>query len=300
MLLLKKFIQIRKGFKTILMLSFDHLGGINTLLSAILSEEGSAICPQKLDPIYIKKIISITKAELLPTTPTFLNMMLISNKNKSNELKSLKLITYGAEYMPTELLKKIKKKFPKINFKQTYGLSETGVLKSKGSKNSIFIKIESDSCKTKVINDILYIKSQSNMIGYLNAAQPFNKNGWLNTQDRVLQKRNGFLRILGRDSDLINIGGEKVYPQEIENTLMKSNMINDSLVYKIKHPFLGEYMQAEIILKNNHLSEDKNLMLIKSFCKKNLEKYKIPSKFIFLKKNKFVSDRFKKMRIKYE
>ena len=59
-------------------------------------------------------------------------------------------------------------------------------------------------------------------------------------------------------------------------------------------------MQAEIILKNNHLSEDKNLMLIKSFCKKNLEKYKIPSKFIFLKKNKFVSDRFKKMRIKYE
>ena len=47
------------------------------------------------------------------------------------------------------------------------------------------------------------------MVGYLNAPQPFDKDGWINTQDKVIDEGNGYLRILGRKSEIINIGGEK-------------------------------------------------------------------------------------------
>ena len=70
------------------------------------------------------------------------------------------------------------------------------------------------------------------MVGYLNAPQPFDKDGWMNTKDRVIDKGDGYLRIIGRQSEIINVGGEKVYPQEIENTLLKCDGIADSRVYK--------------------------------------------------------------------
>ena len=85
--------------------------------------------------------------------------------------------------------------------------------------NSLSMKIGGEGFKVKIINNTLYVKSISNMIGYLNAKQPFDKNGWINTGDKVKVEKNGYITILGRKSDIINIGGEKVFPQEIENIL---------------------------------------------------------------------------------
>ena len=59
------------------MLSFDHLEGINTLLASLLNKNSMAICLSERTPENLL-IINKTKAELLPTTPTFLNMLLIS------------------------------------------------------------------------------------------------------------------------------------------------------------------------------------------------------------------------------
>jgi len=299
-LLINKFKIDRPGFKTLLMLSSDHLGGINTLMASLIYSNCLAICLKKRDPITVCKVIEKTKAELLPTTPTFLNMLLLSKRYRVNNLNSLKLITFGAEFMPQELLNNLKKQFPKIKFKQTYGLSEIGVMRTK-SKNdkSLAVKVGGEDYRVKVINNVLHIKSKTNMVGYLNSPQPFDKNGWINTEDRVLNEGNGYLRILGRKSEIINVGGEKVYPQEIENILLKCKGIADSRVYKNRHKILGEYVVAEIVFKKKFTSKNKNSNYLRNFCEKNLAKYKVPSKFIIKNYSDIISNRFKKIRKNY-
>ena len=296
-LLIKKFKKQRPGYKTILMLTFDHLGGINTLLGSIFYNNGIAICTRKRNPFTVSKIIEKTKAELLPTTPTFLNILLLSNIQKTRDLSSLKLITFGAEFMPTELIKKLKKHFKNIKFKQTYGLSEIGVMRTKAkNNNSLAIKVGGEDYKIKVIDNLLYIKSRTNMVGYLNAPQPFDKKGWINTQDKVVDEGEGYLRILGRKSEIINVGGEKVYPQEIENTLLKCKGVDDSRVYKNRHEMLGEYIIAEVIFNKKLDKKFKSSEYLRKFCEKKLPKYKIPSKFIIKSMKDIVTSRLKKAR----
>ena len=279
------------------MLTFDHIGGINTLLSCILNPEGLAICVNKKSAVYVCKIIEKTKATLLPTSPTFLNMLMFSGLYKIYDFSSIKLITYGTEPMPENLLSKLHKTFPNIFFKQTYGLSEIGIMRTKDKKNgSLYVKVGGEDYKTKIINDYLYVKSKANMVGYINAPQPFDKDGWMNTGDKVIKEKNGFIKILGRDSDMINIGGEKTYPLEVENILLKFQNVLDARVYSNYHEILGNYMVADIILKKNYDNKKFNTSLLRNYCSKYLPKHKIPSKFIIKNFDEIVSNRFKKIR----
>ena len=68
------------------------------------------------------------------------------------------------------------------------------------------------------------------MLGYLNAPQPFDEDGWFNTQDKVEQDGE-WIKILGRVTDIINVGGQKVYPAEIESALLELDEITDATVF---------------------------------------------------------------------
>ena len=281
------------------MLTFDHIGGINTLLSCLFNDGGLAICVNKKKPIEVCKVIEKSKAELLPTSPTFLNMLMYSEIYKTYDFSSIKLITYGTEPMPENLLQKLKKTFPNIFFKQTYGLSEIGIMRTKDKKSgSLYVKVGGEDYETKIINNFLYVKSKTNMIGYINSPQPFDKDGWMNTGDKVIKEKNGYIKILGRESDIINIGGEKTYPLEIENVLIKHKKILDARVYSSNHEILGVYIVADIILKKNYKRDSFNVTLLRNYCQKHLPKYKIPSKFIIKNFSDIVNSRYKKIRTK--
>ena len=78
------------------------------------------------------------------------------------------------------------------------------------NSNSLWVKVGGEDYKTRVVNGLLEIKAKASMLGYLNAKSPFTKDGWFKTGDKV--KVNGeYIKILGRESEIINVGGEKVY-----------------------------------------------------------------------------------------
>ena len=131
--LLEKFKSQRTSLRTINFLLFDHWGGLNTLFHT-LSNCGVVMALKNRKPEVICEYIQNYKIELLPVSPSFLNLLILSEAYKNYDLSSLKLITYGTEPMPLHTLKRAKEIFPEINFQQTYGLIELGVLRSK-SKN---------------------------------------------------------------------------------------------------------------------------------------------------------------------
>jgi acyl-CoA synthetase (AMP-forming)/AMP-acid ligase II len=131
------------------------------------------------------------------------------------------------------------------------------------------------------------------MLGYLNAPDLFNAEGWLNTQDAV-EIDGEYLRILGRKSDLINVGGQKVYPAEVENLLLQMDNVAEVAVFGKAHPMMGQIVAARF-----NLTEPEPLDLFKrrmnAFCRERLAKFQIPV-FVELTEDGQFGARFKKLR----
>jgi len=291
--LLSKFKVKRNSLLTINFLLFDHWGGLNTLFH-ILSNGGTVVILENRTPDHVCELIEKFQVELLPTSPTFINMMILSRAYERYSLKSLKIISYGAEPMPEKVLFHLNTILPNVKLQQTYGLIELGVMRSQSEdNNSLWVKIGGEGYETKIVEGILYIKSDSAMIGYLNAESPFTEDGWFITGDSVEEKE-GYIKILGRKSEIINVGGEKVYPQEVENVILEIPNVLDVMVYSEDNALTGKIVCAKIKYSGDE-SKTEVVQLIKKYCRTKLESFKIPIKIVLVE-NTFESDRFKKSR----
>lgn len=274
-------------------LMLDHIGGINTLFHT-LRTAGTVITIKNREPKTILSAIEKFRVEILPTTPTFLNMLLMSGAEKDYDLSSLKLVTYGTEPMQISVLKKLQEVFPSIKFKQTYGLSELGILPTKSKEDgSLWMKLGSEGFQYKIIDGVLWIKSDYAMMGYLNAKAPFDEEGYFDTQDMV-EIDGDYVRILGRKSEIINVGGEKVYPQEVENVILQMKNVRNVLVTNHPSPVTGNVVKAIVQLADGEDSKSFKSKL-SQFCSLQLEPYKVPMLVVFTD-NDLHSDRFKKIR----
>ncbi len=291
--ILEKFKVKRHKLRAVSFLLYDHIGGFNTLLYT-LSNGGLIVTLKERSPDEVFRLIQKYKVELLPTSPTFINLILISEAYKRYDISSLQTVTYGTEPMPENTLKRFNQIFPKIKLLQTYGLSEVGILRSKSkSSNSLWVKVGGEGFETRIVDDMLEIKAKSAMLGYLNAPSPFTKDGWFKTMDAV-QVDGEYIKILGRKSEIINVGGEKVYPQEVENIILEMDNVAEVTVYGEKNSIVGNIVCAAIRLRND--SEPKVLLnQIKIHARRKLENYKVPVK-IYFQNNLQYSSRFKKKR----
>lgn len=291
--MLEKFKIPRNSMRSITFLLFDHIGGFNTLLYN-LSNAGCTITVQDRKPETICAAIDKHKVELLPTTPTFINLLLVSEAYKKYSLSSLQLVTYGTEVMPESTLKRFHQLFPDKKLLQTYGLSEVGILRSKSkSSDSLWVKVGGEGFETRVVDGMLEIKARSAMLGYLNAPSPFTKDGWFITGDAV-EVDGEYIRILGRKSEIINVGGEKVYPAEVESVIQRMDGVEDIAVMSENNPITGQIVKAKIKLSTEEtLQEFRKRMRV--YCKDKLTKFKIPQKVELITET-LHGDRFKKMR----
>jgi acyl-CoA synthetase (AMP-forming)/AMP-acid ligase II len=285
-----------KNLVFLIFLMFDHIGGLNTLLNC-LSMGVTMVFPSNRDPEYVCELIDKHKINILPASPTFLNLILMSEASSRNNLSSLRMITYGTEPMPSSLLGRLRETFPNVKFIQTFGTSETGISQmSSKSSTSTFMKFEDLNTETKIIDGELYIKSKTQILGYLNSSmERFTEDGWFRTGDIVEESEDGFIKIVGRNSEIINVGGEKVLPSEIESVLYQFSKIRDCIVYGEPNPITGQIVVAKVLFSEKvKASEVKREITV--FCIDKLERYKIPAKIILMSESEF-SDRYKKKRI---
>ena len=291
---MRKFTEKRQGWRTVLFLLMDHFGGFNTLLSTF-AYGGTGVCVEERSPEAVCRAIEQSSATLLPTTPTFLNFLIVSGVYHDYDLSSIQLITYGTEIMTEATLKKVRETFPNARLKQTYGLSELGVLRSKSENDhSVWLQIGGKGFETKVVDGVLWVRSEANMAGYINAPNPIDAAGWMCTGDRV-EVRNGYLRFLGRDSEIINVGGKKVFPADVETVLLEADNVCEASVSGLRHPLLGQVVQAHISLDR---PEDADALRerLRDFCLERLARYKVPMRFVVIAKAEQHSRRFKKNR----
>ncbi|QCD51837.1 ANL family adenylate-forming protein [Campylobacter sp. RM16192] len=278
-----------KNLKMLLFLLFDHIGGLNTLLNG-LAMGATLIIANDFSTAKICELIEKFDINVLPTTPSFLNLLLINKDYEKFDLNSLKLITYGTERMDDNILKRLKEVFSKVKFIQTFGTSETGIMNTNSkSSTSTFFNLNPD--EYKIVDGELYIKSKTAFLGYLNADN-HDDNGWFKTGDLVEVGENGFLKIIGRSKEMINVGGNKLLAGEVESLILQIPDIKDVLVYAENNAILGQNVACDVVC---NLQKDEVKNLIRSFLRDKIPSYKIPARINVVNKIDMTA-RFKKDR----
>ncbi|MFE3519186.1 long-chain fatty acid--CoA ligase [Streptomyces sp. NPDC059166] len=279
----------------LLFLLADHIGGINSLLG-VLRSRASAVIPAERTPAEICSLIEKYGIRLLPTSPTFLNLILIGGFHEKHDLSSLKLITYGTESMPEQLLQRVHTAIPGARLLQTFGTSETGIstTSSKSSSSTAF-RIEDGGSEYRIVDGELQLRTKTQFLGYLNYDDDaVTEDGWFRTGDLVEETGDGFIRVKGRAAEVINVGGEKVLPLELESVLLGSPEISDCVVFGAPNSITGQAVHVEVVPAGN-LGRAELRRHIREFLDGKVEPFKIPSKVTVVAQTA-VSARFKKDR----
>jgi acyl-coenzyme A synthetase/AMP-(fatty) acid ligase len=279
------------GLPVLALLGFDHIGGLNTLFGA-LAAGAPVVVPASRAPADVATAIANHRVALLPASPTFLNLLIAAGVTA--DLSSLRVITYGTEPMPESLLLRLKVAFPQVRFIQTFGTSETGISHTVSpAPGSTFLRFEDPHLEWKVVDDELWLRSRTQVAGYLNASnERFTADGWFRTGDKVEQGPNGSLRILGRMGETINVGGEKLMPAEVESVVLTVPGVADCRVRGEAHPLTGQTVAVDVV----SFTTDQEALrsAIRTACRERLARHKIPTRVTFVPS--VSGERMKKMR----
>lgn len=208
-------------------------------------------------------------------------------------INPLRLCISGAAALPFDVWEKFEKKF-KRPLLQGYGLTEASPVVSlnpyKGRKKPASVGIALPSVEVKVVDksgeelscgDIgeLLVKGPNVMKGYYNLDKETHetlKESWLYTGDLAKMDEDGFIYIMGRSKEMINVRGLNVYPREIEDLLYKHPMITEAAIVGVEHPHRGEVPVAFVVNKADIKERE-----IVNYLRVNLASYKVPIRIFF-------------------
>lgn len=274
--LLAKFSRPGRRMRTLAFLLFDHVAGIDTLLYT-LANGGTLVVTKRRDPHSILTLIEQCRVEVLPASPSFLRLLCLDEASSARDLSSLRIITYGTEPMDATTLARLNARFPGVRLLQKYGTTETGSPRTQSrDNNSLWLKLSDAGMQWRVTDGLLWLRGEGTILGYLNAPTPLDQAGWYCTGDKV-ETDGEWIRFVGRASDIINVGGEKVFPAEVEQVLLELDMVLEAVVRGELHVMMGQIVTAQVVLLPG-TDQREAVRHIRAHCSQRLPRYKVPVK----------------------
>ncbi len=221
-------------------------------------------------------LCSIDKYQIthLSATPTFYRLL----KPVDSAYPSMKRITFGGERSNDELYESISNLFPNAKITNVYASTEAGTLLA--SKGECFHFPTDQKDKFKIVdNELLIHKS---MLGF---SESFSFDGnFYKTGDIIewVDKAEGLFKFKNRKNELINVGGYKVNPAEVEDSIRTLPHISDVKVYGKSNSVLGNILCADIVTDGSGHGID--MTYIFESLKDKLQDFKIPRKIRFTDK----------------
>jgi acyl-coenzyme A synthetase/AMP-(fatty) acid ligase len=238
-----------------------HMAGVQVFMQALLN--GNSIV--RLFGLTSQEILSQIKKNSITNisaTPTFYRLLLPC----TDIFHSVDRITSGGEKFNEKTIKKLKEIFPDAKITNVYASTEAGTLFA--SENDIFtIKPEYENF-IKIIDGELLI--HNSLVGDAD----INLEEWYKTGDLIEIISNIPLkfRFISRNSDMINSGGYKVNPLEVEEAILTITGVKNVRVYSKSNSVLGNIVCCEVVLDNCQLSESS----IRTFLQSKMQEFKIP------------------------
>ena len=275
-----------------------HIHGLIAIIAASMKVGASVCASNGFNAIKFLEIAKSEKITWYSGVPTMHQAILLRAEKKLELAKNLKLkfIRSSSASLPPAVFEKLNNVF-KCPVIEAYGMTEathqmtSNPLPPKIQKPGfVGIPAGPDVCimddADKILNQgetgEVCIKGNNVTLGYDNNPEANKKsfsNGWFRTGDQGYFDQDGFLKISGRLKEIINKGGEKISPLEVDNILMDHPLIEQAVCFGYEDKMLGEEIAAAIIVKEGQNCSE---MDVKNYAEEKLAKFKIPKKIFFV------------------
>jgi acyl-coenzyme A synthetase/AMP-(fatty) acid ligase len=213
-------------------------------------------------------------------TPTFWRTFLVALGKNAASL-AFRQITAGGESVDQATLDRLSSAFPQAGIAHIYASTEAGALFSVRDKRAGFpvewLSRPIEDVELRIRDGVLEVRSPRMMLRYgaqTAAAPVVDADGWISTQDRVAVKADR-VEFLGRMDSMINVGGAKVSPEQVEAALLAVPGVVDARVYGAKNPITGEIVAADVCLQPG-VSEAEARVQILSQVRSSLHQHEVP------------------------
>ncbi|MEW6601170.1 MAG: class I adenylate-forming enzyme family protein [Nitrospirota bacterium] len=231
--------------------------------------------------------ISRHKGTFIYASPFHYNALTHMDSLPADSLRNIRLAVSTAMKLPENIARGFRAKFG-FELSEAYGIIEVGLP---------FINLSDDQSKRSSVGkplpdyevDIknsdsagvgrIFIRGKGMLDAYYNPWQNRNsilKDGWFDTGDLGRLDPDGFLTIVGRDKDVINFAGMKIFAQEVEEVINRFPGVRESYVYGEDHPLYGQLPMARIVPNDGAVVPSAEL---KKYCYRMLAQYKVPKGF---------------------
>lgn len=255
-----------------------HANALWAILLPMLYAGGSAVVLPGFDPKTVLETIERHRVTYTSGTPSMYSLLLAEAGQRDYDVSSIELLQCGSAPVPQELMARILAYF-ECDLVETYGLTEGGAtvltprwgIKKLGSAGlpvpEAQVRIVDPAAPERDVEvgevGELWTRSPANAIGYLkdpdSTAAKFVGDGWLRTGDLFRGDEQGYLYFCGRTDDMISVGGENVYPKEVETLILGHPAVADVGVVPAAHPVKGQAPVAWVVLKPGRQASEQEL-----------------------------------------
>jgi acyl-CoA synthetase (AMP-forming)/AMP-acid ligase II len=268
-----------------------HVHGLVASTLATLASGGTVVVPAKFNPLSFWRTVRDTGATWYSAVPTIHTLLLArATGERPQGAENLRFIRSCSASLSPELMEGLEKAFgaPVL---EAYGMTEashqmaSNPLPPKARKPGFVgpgtgVKIgimdaEGNLLPSGTAGEVV-IQGPNVIEGYENnpeANATSFTNGWFRTGDQGILDADGYLQLVARIKELINRGGEKISPREIDEVLLTHPSVAEAVAFGVPHPTWGEEVAAIVVLKGAATEAD-----VLSFCKERLADFKRPKK----------------------
>lgn len=266
-----------------LLYDYTRFAGLQVLLQSILS--GSRLIVPQLDATLEEKLALLIRSGCthLSATPTMWRKLVMM---PGVENLALQQVTLGGEIADDRILTTLSRIFPAARISHVFASTEAGVGFSvtdrKAGFPESFLTSPPAGIDLRVVEGRLYVRNKDVQPTYVGTDTFFSvEDGWIDTGDSVVIE-NGRVLFLGRASGLINVGGDKVHPEEVERILLSHPDVIAVRVYAKSSAITGALVAADVVLRNPCVDLNSMRNDLRLFAASALDRHKVPAVFAFL------------------
>jgi acyl-CoA synthetase (AMP-forming)/AMP-acid ligase II len=268
-----------------------HVHGLVASTISTLLTGGTVVVPSKFNPLAFWRTVRDCNVTWYSAVPTIHSLLLARAGDERPEgADRLRFIRSCSAALPPEMMAKMETLFG-VPVLEAYGMTEASHQMSSNPRPPLSRKAGSVGPGTGVKIGIMdgkgtllaggergevVIQGPNVVDGYENnpeANAASFTNGWFRTGDQGFLDADGYLTLTGRIKELINRGGEKIAPREIDEVLLAHPAVSEAVAFGVAHPTWGEEVVAAVVL-----SEPQSEAHILAFCKERLAEFKRPKK----------------------
>jgi acyl-coenzyme A synthetase/AMP-(fatty) acid ligase len=258
-------------------------GGLQILLRALTGAESLTLCDPRegVDAFLVR--LGEAGVTHISGTPSHWRKVLMSGEARKIAPQRVRL---SGEIADDAVIAGLRALYPNAHVEHAYASTEAGVAFVVSDGRAGFpasFVFEDGEVALRVVDDVLRVRSNRAALRYLGADAPALKDvdGFVDTGDVVALSGDRYL-FVGRRGGIINVGGAKVHPEEVEAALNAHVAVRASRVFARKSPITGALVAAEIVLRDGAAADEATKRDILAACRAALPAYKAPSFLSFV------------------